>query len=354
VDLSDRPGEGSEAKGHLSGEAIMLRSDQVTQERPTNVSPPVVVTLTRGGSKERVAALITTLRPKQWIKNLTVFIGIAFAFRLFSTLSVERVVLACVTFCLASSTIYLINDLFDRESDRQHPVKCTRPLASGRLPVAWALVAIGMLLLLCSGLIMLLYFVIPPQHDFFALAGGANSLFALIVVSYVLLMILYSVYLKYIVLVDVFVIALGFVLRLLAGTVVLPVSISPWLYMVTWFLSLFLALCKRRQELALLQEQSFHSRPILKEYTLPLLDRLIAMAVAATIVAYCLYIVQGLRGNYYLILTVPLVLYGMFRYLYLVYMHSEGGSPEEILFRDRQVLGVVVGCSILTLVALYL
>ncbi len=159
--------------------------------------------------------------------------------------------------------------------------------------------------------------------------------------------------LKHIVLLDVFIIAGGFVLRILAGTVVIPVMISPWLYLVTILLSLFLALSKRRHELVLLQGDASNHRQILKDYSLPLLDQLITIVTAATIMAYSLYTFQGPTGNHRLMITIPLVLYGMFRYLYLMYMRMEGGSPEEVLLRDRHMLGTVVLCTIVIIIVLY-
>jgi 4-hydroxybenzoate polyprenyltransferase len=191
------------------------------------------------------------------------------------------------------------------------------------------------------------------QTDIFASLGGANVLFALTVVTYILLMVLYSVWLKHIVLLDVFIIASGFFLRILAGAVVIPVMISPWLYLVTILLSLFLALSKRRHELVLLQGDASNHRQILKEYSLPLLDQLITVVIAATIMAYSLYTFQGPTGNHHLMITIPLVLYGMFRYLYLMHMRMEGGSPEEVLLRDRHMLGTVVLCTVLIIIVLY-
>lgn len=307
------------------------------------------------GTGARVQALLIAMRPRQWTKNLVVFIGLVFAQKLFDLISFERVVLAFVTFCFASSCIYLLNDLLDREKDRQHPVKCTRPLASGRLPVSWAIATMGLLLLVCSGLIALLIALpVSRSNDLFAIFGGAGLFFALIIASYLVLMVCYSIRLKHIVLIDVFVIALGFVLRIVAGTVVIPVHISPWLYLVTCFLALFLALSKRRQELLLLQEHASNARQILKEYSVGLLDQMITIVFAATIIGYSLYTIQGPEESHALIVTVPFVLYGMFRYLYLVHMRMEGGSPEEVLLRDRHVLGAIVLCTLTILVVLYL
>lgn len=302
----------------------------------------------------RFVALLMAMRPKQWTKNLALFVGIVFAQRLFSVSSFERAGLAFAAFCLASSTIYLLNDVLDLENDRQHPTKRNRPLASGRLPVSWAMAMMGVLVLLCAALTGLIYTIpIAPGQDSFTSLGGSNVLFSLTIASYLVMMVLYSVRLKHVVLLDVFIIAGGFVLRILAGAVVIPVSISPWLYLVTILLSLFLALNKRRHELVLLQGQASNHRQILKEYSIPMLDQMITIVTAATLMAYSLYTFQSPTGDHRLMVTIPLVLYGMFRYLYLVYMHMEGGSPEEVLLRDRHMLGTVVLCTAIIIIVLY-
>lgn len=336
------------------------KARSVTQESKLNRVTPIteataaVKADTRRESKLR--ALITAMRPKQWTKNFAVFIGLVFAQRLLDFPSFERTALAFVTFCLASSSIYLLNDLLDLAKDREHPVKRLRPLASGTLPIPWAIVAMGVLILGCCLLTLTIFTIpIPRGQDIFAELGGANLLFAGTIAFYLLLMVFYTIYLKHIVLIDVFIIASGFVLRILAGTVVIPVSISPWLYVVTCFLSLFLALSKRRHELVLLQGQASKHRQILKEYSIPMLDQMITIAVAGTIMSYSLYTIQGAAGSHRLLsITIPLVVYGMFRYLYLVYMHMEGGSPEEVLLRDRHMLGTVMLCTVLIIAVLYI
>ncbi len=306
------------------------------------------------GTRGRIRALVRAMRPRQWTKNLALFVGIVFAQRLLSFPSFERAFIAFGVFCLASSSIYLLNDLLDLEKDRQHPIKSKRPLASGNLPASWAITTIGILILACAGLTLLIFSIpIQPQTDIFSSLGGANVLFALAVAAYLLLMTVYSVRLKHVVLLDVFIIASGFVLRILAGAFVIPVMISPWLYLVAILLSLFLALSKRRHELVLLQEDASNHRQILKEYSLPLLDQMITIVTAATVMAYSLYTFQGPTGNHRLMITIPLVLYGMFRYLYLVYMRMEGGSPEEVLLRDRHMLGTVVLCAVAIIIVLY-
>jgi 4-hydroxybenzoate polyprenyltransferase len=292
------------------------------------------------------------MRPRQWTKNGAVFIGLVFAQQLFSIPSLERAILAFVTFCFASSGIYILNDLLDVERDRQHPVKRERPLPSGRLPASWAIALMGILFSLCCALAVVLFYT-PSLADMYASFGGATILFALTVAAYVLLNVCYSTRLKHVVLVDVFCIACGFVLRILAGAVVIPVVISPWLYLVTCFLSLFLALSKRRHELVLLQEHAGNHRRILKEYSISMLDQMITIVVAGTVMAYSIYTIEGTTGHGRLIVTVPFVLYGIFRYLYLVYMRMEGGSPDEVLLRDRHMLGTVLVCTAVIIIVLY-
>jgi len=330
-------------------------NDFAAHEGEQNSIPPTSIDSVadaKMGTKGRILALLAALRPRQWTKNLSVFIGIVFAQQLFLLPSLERAILAFITFCFASSSIYILNDLLDLEKDRQHPTKRQRPLASGRLPISWAIVTMGVLMLGCC-LLTLLIFRLPVEHNIYTSLGGANFLFTISILAYLFLMVLYSTHLKHIVLIDVFVIASGFVLRILTGAVVIPVQISPWLYLVTCFLSLFLALSKRRHELVLLQGQASNHRQILKEYSIPMLDQMITIVVTATLMSYSLYTIEGPTGNHRLIITVPLVLYGMFRYLYLVYMRMEGGSPEEVLLRDRHMFGTVLLCTILIIAVLY-
>jgi len=344
----------------IEGIEQLLKKSIVTQEVQvqTTDTPPSDVAQTGSNdalsTPQKLGAIFKTMRPRQWTKNLTVFIGIIFAQQLFSTPSLIRTVLAFITFCIASSIIYLLNDLLDLENDRLHPKKRHRPLASGRLPISWAIAAIAILFLVCVGLTACVFLVpIGTHRDIYAAYGGANLLFALTIATYLILMVLYSTHLKHVVLIDVFIIAAGFVLRIMAGAVVIPVSISPWLYLVACLLSLFLALSKRRNELVLLQGQASNHRKILKEYSIPMLDQMITIVATTTIMAYGLYTVQGTTGNHRLIVTIPLVLYGIFRYLYLVYMRMEGGSPEEVLLRDRHMLGTVILCTVLIFVILY-
>ena len=332
------------------------QNKQITQTQEQASHPPKlpVVTQSTPRIRDEFYALLVAIRPRQWTKNVIVFIGVIFAQRLFNLLAFERAMLAFVAFCLASSSVYLLNDLHDLEHDRMHPIKRLRPLASGALPKGWAKFTIGILLIACAAVVALAFLLpLPSPNDVFAWLGGANILFALTLASYLVLMVLYTVRLKHVVLIDVFIIASGFVLRILAGAVVIPVAISPWLYCVACFLSLFLALSKRRHELLLLQEQASTHRQILKEYSIPMLDQMITIVAAGTVMSYSLYTFRGPAEHDRMSITIPFVLYGIFRYLYLMYMHMQGGSPEEVLLSDRHILATVMLCTICILIVLY-
>lgn len=278
------------------------------------------------------------MRPRQWSKNLIVFAALIFDDHLFEPSRLALVVGAFVCFCLASSTVYLVNDLLDRESDRLHPIKRNRPIASGRLPERLAVgSAIGLLLASTLG------------------AFALRPAFAAIIVLYLALLVTYSFSLKHIVILDVFTIAGGFVLRAAGGAVVLAVPISPWLYVCTVLLSLFLGFGKRRNELRLLDQVAGAHRRNLDDYTLPLLDQLIMISAAAIVMAYSLYtfVAPNLPGNHAMMLTIPIVLYGLFRYLYLMYARDEGGAPEQLLLTDRPLLATVGVWAAMVVAVLY-
>ncbi len=325
-----------------------------TQEQALHLRKQPMVTQPAPNIRNHFYALLVAIRPRQWTKNVIVFIGVVFAQRMFNMLAFDRAMLAFVAFCLMSSSIYLLNDLHDLENDRMHPTKCMRPLASGALSKPWAKFTIGALLIATAAIVALTFLLpLPSPNDLFAWLGGANVLFALALATYLVLMVLYTVRLKHVVLIDVFIIASGFVLRILAGAVVVPVAISPWLYCVACFLSLFLALSKRRHELLLLQEQASTHRQILKEYSIPMLDQMITIVASGTVMSYSLYTFQGPARHAGMSITIPFVLYGIFRYLYLMYMRMQGGSPEEVLLSDRHMLATVMLCTICILLVLY-
>jgi 4-hydroxybenzoate polyprenyltransferase len=281
------------------------------------------------------------MRPRQWLKNGFVFVALFFDRQLDQPASVMRATAAFILLCLMSGAVYIMNDLADIENDRQHPKKRTRPLPSGRLnPTVAAVIAV--LLALVS---LAVGFLIEP-------------LFGAVLLAYLLIQIAYTFWLKHVVLVDVFVIATGFILRIAAGVTVLEEiqRFSPWLYVFGGFLALFLALGKRRHELVLLGAEAVNHRAILDEYSLELIDRLIGIVTTSTLVAYSLYtfLSEGLPDNHLMMLTIPFLLYGMFRYLYLVHVRGEGGAPEEIALRDRPLQASIVLFAVIVFVALYI
>ena len=269
--------------------------------------------------------LLASLRPGQWTKNLLVFAGLLFGMRLFDAGAVIRSVAAFAVFCALSGVVYLVNDISDRESDREHPLKARRPIASGALPVgtAWAAaIVIG------AGAM--------------AAAAALGPRFAGVAAAYLTLQLLYSALLKHLVILDVLTIAIGFVLRAVAGAVAVNVEISDWLLVCTVLLALFIGLAKRRHEIVLLADGATHHRPILGEYSAYLLDQMITVVTASTLMAYVFSTISPETrekfGTPWLDLTIPFPLYGIFRYLYLVHRREGGGSPAELLLTDRPLL----------------
>ncbi len=273
-------------------------------------------------------SLVLSLRPSQWTKNLIIFAALMFGQRLQDVRSVLYAVAAFAVFCILSGVVYLLNDVADRESDRRHPTKQHRPIASGAVPVGVALAAAAVL---GSAALLAAFWL----HPGFGAIGAA----------YVALLALYSGPLKHIVIIDVLTIAIGFVLRAAGGAVVIDVPISHWLLFLTILLALFLALSKRRHELVLLADGATSHRRILEEYTPYLLDQMISVVTASTLVAYAIYTVSPETVEKFhtrmLGLTLPFPLYGIFRYLYLVHQREGGGSPAEMLLNDRPLLTCV-------------
>jgi 4-hydroxybenzoate polyprenyltransferase len=270
------------------------------------------------------------MRPKQWIKNLLVFAGFVFTinerWRPFTASMwtyLGRTVAAFALFSLIASSIYLLNDVLDAEQDRRHPKKRLRPVASGELRPGVAILAATLLM---PGCLVAAYLLSPP--------------FAAVAAGYLLLQFAYIFLLKNVVLIDVFVIAIGFVLRAISGALVIGAAISPWLYIVTLLGALFLGLCKRRNELLLLDTAASDHRKILESYTTSLVDSLASIVASSTIMAYSLYTFTSpnLPANNLMMVTIPFVIFGLFRYLYLAHSQNAGGSPEEVFLKDKPLI----------------
>jgi 4-hydroxybenzoate polyprenyltransferase len=270
-------------------------------------------------------AIIRSVRPAQWLKNALVFAPLIFAHQALEPHGLLRSLAVFALFCLASGAVYLLNDLLDRASDREHPVKCRRPIASGDLSPTAALAAAA---LFGAGSL--------------AAATLLDRRVAFVLGVYLIVNLLYSRVLKHLVILDVMTIAAGFVLRVVAGGIAVGVPLSSWLLLCTSLLALFLGFGKRRHELVLLEINAATHRPILAEYSPYFLDQLIAVVTTSTLVTYALYTmdpaVHQKLGTPYLPLTIPFVLYGIFRYLYLVHQKQEGGDPSQIIFSDRPLL----------------
>lgn len=274
-------------------------------------------------------ALIRSMRPEQWLKNGFVLAPIVFSGLVRNPEAWGRSLLAVLAFCAASSATYLVNDVIDRRADRAHPDKSRRPIAAGEVSVGLALATAAVSVAAAMGIAVVL--------------GGW---FPTVLISYVLLVLLYSAVLKKAVFLDVLVVAAGFVLRVVGGAVAVDVPVSRWILLVAYLLALYLALGKRRTELALLGEGAGEHRVVLGHYTLPMVDGAISVVLGATVLAYALYTVApdtvAKVGSEGLMATVPIVLYGLFRYLYLLHRHELGGSPTRALLTDRPLLMCVV------------
>jgi len=277
---------------------------------------------------DTIVALVKTMRPKQWAKNVFVLAALVFDAKLFMPSFLARAFAAFCLFCAISSAVYLINDVADMEKDRQHPGKRNRPLASGQLSpniavmTAVAIVAVAL-----------------------PLAYLLDPAFAAIAFGYLAILTLYSFRLKNIVILDVIIVATGFVLRVAAGVVVVDATrFSPWLVLCMVFGALFIAISKRRHELVLLNDNANAHRRIFSEYSLALLDEMTRLVTACTAMAYSLYTFSApnLPQSHAMMLTIPFVLYGLFRYMYLVHIRGEGGAPEDLVFEDKPLLLAII------------
>ena len=303
---------------------------------PTPTNQPTIYSL-RGN----LTGLFKTMRPKQWTKNGFVLAGLIFDGKLFDPTLVLAALTVMVGFCLISSSVYILNDLVDIEKDRLHPRKRLRPLPSGQLSPSFArmgAVLLALVSILATGLV--------------------NLWAAVILASYLLLNVWYSFRLKDLVIIDVMMIALFFVLRVVAGVVAVDVTnFSPWLYVCVSLLALFLGFGKRRHEFALLEGGAADHRASLAHYNLPLLDQILGIVTTSGLLAYTLYTFEAktaLAQDGHMLLTVPFILYAAFRYLYLIHVEKRGGAPEDLLFEDRPFLLSVLLWGLSVVFVIYL
>jgi len=286
--------------------------------------------------------LFRTMRPKQWTKNVIIYAGLVFDGQLFHLDAFLRVTLSFILLCLAASTVYIINDLVDIERDKLHPKKKYRPLPSGQLLIPLAISAA----------------IVLPIIAIFT-AWLYSPIFAVILIIYIVINILYSFRLKHVVLIDVLTITAGYVLRVAGGAIVITVvRFSPWLYAVIALLALFLAITKRRQELLALGPSAGETRPIFKEYNLALLDEMLRTVSTSTLVAYILYTIESpsilLANTKLALITVPFVLYGLFRYMYLIYVKGEGSAPDEVILTDHPLQLAIILWGLSFIIVLYI
>lgn len=283
--------------------------------------------------------MVETLRPKQWLKNLVIFAGLIFDGQLFHLQPFLRVLMATIIFCLVSGLTYTINDILDVQVDRLHPQKKNRPIASGRLSIQHAILLAVLLALIA-----------------FPAAFMLSVNFGWVCLAYTLLILAYSKWLKKIVILDVMIIAIGFVLRVIAGVVVIKVNyFSPWLFLITSLLAIFLGFGKRLAELKLLDNHASEHREVLAGYSIPLLNQYLMVVLGATLITYCLYTFNAHpSGNSYaMMLTIPFVLYGLFRYLFILQNSDLAAAPEEVLLKDRPLQVAVLLWAISVVVIIY-
>ncbi|HML04437.1 MAG TPA: decaprenyl-phosphate phosphoribosyltransferase [Methanobacterium sp.] len=281
-----------------------------------------------------IKELIISMRPKQWYKNLVIFIGIVFSLNLLNFNLWINSISAFVIFCALSGSIYIINDILDIEKDKNHPKKRLRPIASGKLKINYAILAVTILVILSFGFSYLI-----------------NLLFLIAALTFFILLFIYSLFLKQLIIVDIMVISTGFVLRAIAGCLAIGVlNISPWLIIGTFILAIFLAIGKRRHELVLLGDKAGSHRKILDGYSTEMLDQMMNITTSALIMSYSLY--TFFIGKNAMMLTIPFAFYGIFRYIYLVHTENFGGEPE-MLFKDKGMLLSMILWVLLVIIVLY-
>jgi len=284
--------------------------------------------------RNALVALIVALRPKQWTKNLLLFAGLLFTVDVHHSMGdFARAGLGFVAFSLLSGSGYILNDVLDVASDRNHPRKRYRPIAAGEIGVTPALV-----------------FAVFATIFSLVMAFWLNLRFGICASAYLATTVVYTLRLKHVVILDLLVLALGFVLRAVGGAWVIPVPISPWLILCTLLLALFLGISKRRGELVAVSLGRRHGRPILSEYSAEMLDQMSTIVTSALLMSYALYTIQSPAAHHhnYLLGSIPFVIYGIFRYLYLVHRHALGETPEDILIKDRPLLASIVLWAVAT------
>jgi 4-hydroxybenzoate polyprenyltransferase len=287
-------------------------------------------------TKNTLYLLLEQLRPKQWIKNLLVFASILFAFKSVSIVIIVESIIAFIIFCMISSVVYIINDYVDREADSNHPEKRYRPMASGALNPKLALTT------------AVLFFVLSVAG-----AYTLNYQFGGIIIVYFISNLLYTFKLKHIVIIDLMMIACGFVLRSIGGGLAVTLELTPWFLLCTLLLALFMAISKRRHELNLYNENIQGHRKVLEHYSIALLDQMISVVTTATIISYSLFTFTS-GHSVHLMWTIPIVIYGVFRNLYLIYVKGKGGKPERDLLEDKHIIFSVLVYSIVTISILIL
>lgn len=286
-----------------------------------------------------IRGILRSLRPKQWTKNAFIFAALVFDVKLFQLEPFLNTVYGFILLCAISGTVYLINDLADVEKDRLHPTKKLRPIASGEVSERTARITA---------------FVIPAVS--IPLSFWLDVQFGEVIVAYLILQIAYTFYLKHIVIIDVMSIAVGFVLRVAGGVFLVEAArFSPWLYLSTVLLALFLGLGKRRDELTLLKDKAGTTRAILQQYNIPFLDQLISIVTTSTVIVYAFYTfsAENLPDNHMMMLTIPFVMYGIFRYMYVIHVEKSGGAPDEILLRDRPLQATLFLFGVTAVTVLY-
>ncbi|MCQ6531112.1 decaprenyl-phosphate phosphoribosyltransferase [Bacillus mycoides] len=288
----------------------------------------------KAAPKSILLLLLKQLRPKQWTKNLLIFAALVFSVNQASLIMVIQALVCFALFCVVSGCVYILNDFMDIEADRKHPVKRYRPMASGGLN-PFVAITVGCIILVVSLIVSSLL----------------NPLLCLVLVIYFTLNVAYSIRLKHVVIIDILIIASGFVLRALAGGLVIHLPFTPWFLLCTLLISLFLAINKRRHELVLLQDNKGSHRKVLESYSAVLLDQLSTIVTSATIVTYAIFTFNAGK-TIHLMWTIPFVIYGIFRYLYLVHMEDKGGEPDKVLLEDRHILVTVLLYAITVIIIL--